>query len=166
MAWVALGSRGHFLWPIALTLSLKWFWLNNNLGESGGSVIWSGAETGLRTQLSLWLSTEGGQQETGDPIPHLVILSPRWCGPQYSLVPSSCLFSQGPAGLIVTCPSWLSGSCVRMRNAAVRVREEGQGAEGLDCWSMLMLLSFRLPLQILSPWLWPFRTTWPLIAAS
>lgn len=38
-----------------------------------GGVIWSGAETGLKTQLYLWLSTEGGQ-ETGDPIPHLVIL--------------------------------------------------------------------------------------------
>lgn len=32
-----------------------------------------------------------------------------------------------------------------MRNAAVRVREEGQGAEGLDCWSVLMLLSFLSP---------------------
>lgn len=67
VVWIALGSSGHFLWPIALTLSLKWYWLENNLGEWVGIKFGLGPETGSRTQVSLILSPEGRQEEPGDP---------------------------------------------------------------------------------------------------
>lgn len=72
MACVALGSSGHFLWPIAFTLSLKWFWLNNNLGGvSGGcNLVWGGD----RIKNTVFLVTQhggrGGQEESGDPVSH------------------------------------------------------------------------------------------------
>lgn len=99
----------------------------------GGGKIWFGAETGSRTLVSLIFSPEGGQEEPGGPVPHLVIWSPWWCAPQCSLVSSSCLFFQASAGLIEPCPNWLTGSCVQMRSVAVRDRGQGEGAEGLDC---------------------------------
>lgn len=61
------------------------------------------------------------KSETPFPLGCTLTHNPRWLGLRYSSVSSSCcLPSQGLVSE-APCPNWLIGSCVLMRNAAVRV---------------------------------------------
>ena len=63
---------------------------------------------------------------------HSLAHSPPWLGRQCSSVSSfCCLPSQSLVSGVAPCPSWLTASCVLMRNAAVRV-----GGWGVEDWGL------------------------------